>query len=96
MNKAPQILLAVCPLVITPLIGLALAEGIINLGGGEKDIFWAFVLAIWSAFFAVTAFVLIHRKWQVKRWALRATIVATLTMLALWLLVFTVSMFGLV
>jgi hypothetical protein len=95
MNKFGQVALALLPLVLTPVLGYVLAEGVLSLGGGDKDIFWAFLWAIWSIAFAVSSIFLINRNWAVDKWALRSTLASTGVMLVLWLLAFAASVLGL-
>ena len=87
MKKIRQLIVALGPLLLTPLLGFLLAEGVLNLGGGEKDIIWAFVWAAWSMLFAIASMVLIWRRWPMSRWVVRAGLVATGGLLGLWLLV---------
>lgn len=96
MSKLSQVVLALLPLILTPALAFVLAEGVLNLGGGEKDILWAFAWAFWSAVFATSSIFLIYRNWAIDRWALRSTLVSTGVMLVLWVFVFVASIFGLV
>jgi hypothetical protein len=95
MNKFGQVVLALLPLLLTPVLGYVLTEGVLNLGGGDKDILWAFAWAIWSIAFAISSIFLINRNWAVDKWALRSTIASTGVMLVLWLLAFAASVLGL-
>jgi hypothetical protein len=96
MNRFSQLVLALLPLLLTPVIGFLLAEGMLNAGGGEKDILWAFVWAAWSIGFAVTSMFLIYRRWAVTRWLLRSALVSTGILLGLWLIALAVSFLGIV
>ncbi|MBL4622928.1 MAG: hypothetical protein JKY89_11060 [Immundisolibacteraceae bacterium] len=89
-KKLAHLLLALIPLLLTPLLSFVLFEGLLNLGGGEKDIIWAIVWAVWSLTFAISALVLIWRNWALKRWVWRSAMVATGGMLMLSVLVFGV------
>lgn len=91
LNKLGQVVLALLPLLLTPVLGYVLAEGVLNLGGGDKDILWAFLWAIWSVAFAASSIFLISRNWAVDKWALRSTLASTGLMLVLWLLAFAVG-----
>lgn len=57
MNKPIQALLASVPLLLTPGLFYVLAEGVFNLGGGEKDILWIFPWFIGSVVFAISAYI---------------------------------------
>ena len=91
MGKTLQILLAFMPLILMPALMVTVSEGILNLGGGDKDIFWVFVWTLWAVCFAICSLVLIFRDWTVKRWALRSGWLSLRVMLVLWLIVFVVS-----
>ena len=89
LSRALQVLLAVTPLLLTPLFFYALSEG--SLGGGEKDVLWSLPWLLWSVAFAACALVLITKSWPLRRWALRAAFVATGSLIGLWLLVLAAS-----
>ena len=85
MKKIGQVIVALGPLLLTPLLGFLLAEGVLNLGGGEKDVIWVFFWGAWSMLFAIASMVLIWRSWPMSKWVIRAGLVATGGMLGLWL-----------
>ena len=43
-----QALAVLMPLSLTPLVVFTLAEGLVNVGGGEKDILLALPWMVWS------------------------------------------------
>jgi len=85
-KKIRQVFVALGPLLLTPLLGFLLAEGFVNLGGGEKDIIWAFIWAVWSIIFAISSLILIWRNWALDKWVVRSTIVGTAGLVAVWVL----------
>jgi hypothetical protein len=86
-----HIALAALPLVLTPGLFFALAESWINAGGGEKDILLAFPYAIWSLIFFIAATVLIVRRWSLWRWIRRASGIASLALLLIFIVMFSLS-----
>ncbi len=46
---------ALAPLLLTPVLVFAIAGGVLNFGGGEKDVFLAIPWLVWSLFFAIGA-----------------------------------------
>ena len=94
MHRFLQVVLALVPLLLTPAIIYALAEGFVDFGGGEKDILLAFPWLIWSLLFAVCAFVLIYRRWSVAGWILRSAIVATTALVGLAIVAYVGSFLG--
>lgn len=51
MRTPLRLVLAAAPLLLTVLFGWLVMEGILNLGGGEKDVFLVFPLLLWSLVF---------------------------------------------
>jgi hypothetical protein len=96
LNKFLQVLLSLLPLLLTPAIAAVLAGDFLHLGGGEKDVLWAFFWAIWAVIFFVSSIILIVRKWDVKKWMNRSAVVATSLLFLIWLLALTASFLGLV
>ena len=85
MNKISQVFVGLGPLLLTPLFGFLLAEGFVNLGGGEKDIIWAFIWAAWSIIFAISSLILIWRNWAIDKWMFRSALVATAGLVVMWI-----------
>jgi hypothetical protein len=65
--KTIRVSSALLPLSLTPILLLALTEGYIEFGGGEKDILFVLPWTIWSLIFAGTAFMLWWRRWSLMR-----------------------------
>ncbi|WP_428609113.1 hypothetical protein [Sedimenticola sp.] len=96
MHRIVQITIATIPLLLTPVLLLLIGEDILSFGGGEKDVVIAIPWLIWSLIFAVSSYVLIFKRWRLRRWWVRSAIVATATLVILWLVLFLLSIAGLV
>lgn len=73
------------PLALTPLWALAIGEGMVDLGGGDKDVFWLLPWTLWSLVFLVA----FAPRWRwrggcARRLAVAAGI-ATAAVFAVWL-----------
>jgi hypothetical protein len=62
-----RIIVALLPLTFTPLLGLLLANGKLNFGGGEKDILLILPWALGSLIYGISCFVLWYRSWSLGR-----------------------------
>lgn len=51
-------LLSLLPLALTPVLFHALAGGVLNLGGGEKDVLFVLPWLLWALAFAVSCWIL--------------------------------------
>jgi hypothetical protein len=89
-----QALLALAPLLLTPLLIYLLAEGIFDFGGGEKDIILALPWFIWSVVFAMCSFILIYQRWSIARWVTRSILISTSVLVGLWVITYIVSVLG--
>lgn len=78
--------ISVLPLALTPGLVWLLAEGYVNLGGGEKDILMALPWMVWSAFFAAAFFVATRKGYSLSTAVLRAVSWATGLIIFLWLM----------
>ena len=58
---------ALVPLALTPLLLFAIADGYLNFGGGEKDLFMLLPWMLWSFAFALSAFFFWWRRWPLRR-----------------------------
>lgn len=94
INKAIQAIVATVPLLLTPVLFYALAEGILNLGGGEKDIIWVFPWLIWSTIFAISSYVFIFKNYTVLDWVRYSFTISISVMLALFILLYITSFLG--
>ena len=81
-------------LVMTPALVYSLAEGVLDLGGGEKDVLLALPWLIWSLVFWLCSLVLIYRRWPVGRWVLRSALVSTGALVGLGFIAYVVSFLG--
>ena len=75
MRIALRLTMTVLPLLLTPVLGYLLAQGYINLGGGEKDILVLLPWMAWSLVFAVSSLVLWRRGYSVVRSLWRSALV---------------------
>lgn len=80
-----QVLLALIPLMLTPVLLYLIAEGRLDFGGGEKDLILLLPWLIWSVLFAVCSLVLIYRRWALAKWAASSAALATVGLFALGL-----------
>ncbi len=94
MPRPLQVLLALLPLLLSPVLFFALAEGYLNLGGGEKDIVFVLPWLLWSLLFAVSAIVMIVRRRGVTHWILRSGLLATGILFGIWLAAYFGSFLG--
>ncbi|MEN8160073.1 MAG: hypothetical protein ABFS41_08385 [Myxococcota bacterium] len=77
-----RLLAAFLPLLLVPAFGFLIAEGHLDLGGGDKDIVWVFPYAAWSLLYALSSVVLWVRGWPLSAAARRSALVAVLGVLA--------------
>ena len=94
MNRVIQAIVATVPLLLTPVLFFGLAEGVINLGGGEKDIIWVFPWLLWSIIFAICSYVFILKNHTVLNWVRYSFAISMSVMLALFMLAYVVSFLG--
>jgi len=81
--KITHFIYAFLPLALAPVFFFALAEGWINLGGGEKDILIVLPYTLWALIFFVSSVILIIKRRTLKQWAGRATSLALLVLIIL-------------
>jgi len=94
MNKPAQALLASVPLLLTPVLFYVLAEGVLNLGGGEKDILWIFPWFIGSVVFAICAYIFVAKGWVVSAWLRYSLGISIFVLVVLFFLAYIVSLLG--
>ena len=94
MTVLTRLLGAFGPLLLTPVLFFALAEGYVNLGGGDKDILMVLPWLLWSVVFAVSALVLWRRRWPHARALLRAGLVGAATVMVVFAVLLSVSLLG--
>ena len=75
MKAFVRIATAFTPLALAPALGYLIAEGFVNLGGGEKDLLWMLPWLLWSLVFAVSALVLWRRGWSLRQALVRSAMV---------------------
>lgn len=94
MARFFQVVLALAPLLLTPALIYGLAEGVLDFGGGEKDIILALPWLLWSIVFAICSFVLIYHRWGIGRWTLRSALIATTVLIGLGIIAYAGSFLG--
>ena len=87
--------IAIAPLLLACVSAWLLMEGVMSLGGGEKDIFLAIPLLFWSLVFLCSYPVLSRRQpvAAIRPIGLSAGI-ATVAVVVVWLVLFGVSSIG--
>jgi hypothetical protein len=91
-----KLLIAFIPLLLTPLLGLLIAEGLLNLGGGEKDLLLLIPWLLWSLLFLVAYLFFWWRGLTVGKSSAYALLVPTLLLLVAWITLYLFSVLGLV
>ena len=74
-NIASRIITALFPLALTPVLVELIANGQLDLGGGEKDLVWVIPWFLWSMIFMLSSFFLWYRGWSLRRSSVRSAIV---------------------
>jgi hypothetical protein len=59
--------LCLLPLEIAPVLGYLISEGVLNFGGGEKDILLLIPWLVWSLLYAVLFIIFWMKGWTTKR-----------------------------
>ena len=62
-----RLILSIVPLALTPLLGFFIAEGYLNFGGGEKDLFLLIPWMVWSVVYFVLFLILWRRKFSITK-----------------------------
>ena len=62
-----RLILSIVPLALTPLLGFLIADGYLNFGGGEKDLFLLIPWMVWSLVYFVLFLILWRRKFSLKK-----------------------------
>jgi hypothetical protein len=75
MRIVVRVVLSLLPLAMTPVLGYLLAQGHINLGGGEKDIILVVPWLVWSLLFAVSSGIFWRRGHSMTSSAWRSALV---------------------
>jgi hypothetical protein len=87
-NRLVQTVVAALPVLLSPLLLFATAEGWLNFGGGEKDILLIVPYFIGTLTFFICAVVLIIKRWPVRRWLVRSTAVSVALLVGLGIVVY--------
>lgn len=74
---------ALAPLLLTPFLLFAIADGRLLFGGGEKDLILVMAWAIWSLVFAAAALWLWSRGWTLIRSLIGSAFAGIMVFLAL-------------
>jgi len=90
---AARLLVAVAPFLLTLLFAGLVMEGHLNFGSGEKDIFLAVPLLLWSGVFFLSMMVLWIKRIVFGRSIKIAIGIATGLALLMWLALFAVAWF---
>ncbi|MDH3638682.1 MAG: hypothetical protein OES09_09490 [Gammaproteobacteria bacterium] len=94
VNKVWQGVFALTPVLMTPLLVVVLAEGILDFGGGEKDIILALPWFVWSSIFALSGLALIIKGWNMARWMRRSVVISTAILVGLGIIAYVYSLLG--
>lgn len=70
-----RVITALFPLALAPVLVILIANGQLDLGGGEKDLVWVLPWLLWSIIFAVSSFVLWYLGWPLSRSSARSAAV---------------------
>ena len=93
-SRLGHILLALVPVLVTPALVFAVAEGWLNFGGGEKDLVLAIPYVVWALVFAGVYIVLILKRWSLRRWINRSLVVSIGVICYLAIVAFLTSSLG--
>lgn len=94
MHALLKLLLAIIPLLLTVLLAWLTMEGHLNFGGGEKDIFLAVPLLLWSLVYLCCYLVLWWRRSSTGRSIAMSSGLATGVVAVAWAVLFGVSWFS--
>ena len=86
-----RIVVALVPLALTPALVWLLAEGYLNLGGGEKDILMALPWMLWSLIFAIVTMVFGSKGRTLGRSLGTASLWASGILVGVWFLLLLVT-----
>lgn len=67
MRSALRVAIALLPLCLAPALVYLIGDGLIDIGGGEKDLVWVLPWTLWSLLFAIASLVLWRRGWSLSR-----------------------------
>ena len=72
-----RLILSIVPFALTPLLGFLIAEGYLNFGGGEKDLFLLIPWMVWSVVYFVLFLILWRREFSINKGCDYAAVGAT-------------------
>ena len=85
---------AAIPLLLSPALLFALAEGWLDFGGGEKDIILVFPYFIWALVFFLCGVILISKHWPLGQCLKRSAVVSTIFIVVLGVAAYGMSWLG--
>ncbi len=91
MRLLLKFFIAVTPFLLTFIFAWLVMDGYLNFGGGEKDIFLAVPLLLWSLLFMCCYFVLWWQRSSIKRSVIFAGAFATGGLMVAWFVLFAVA-----
>lgn len=91
MHFLSKVFLALVPLLITVLLASLTMEGYLNFGGGEKDIFLAVPLLLWSLVYLCCFLALWWRRSSTGRTVAVSVGIATGVVVIAWAVLFGIS-----
>ena len=83
-----RLFLAIVPLLITVLLTWLTMEAYLNFGSGEKDIFLAVPLLLWSLVYLCCYLVLWWRRFSIARSVAASSVLATGVVAVAWVVLF--------
>lgn len=88
-----RLLTLLTPLLLTPLLVFMLADGLINLGGGEKDILMALPWLVWALLFMTFGIGQWKKQPAYPSWLARSLVYSVGALVLLWvvLLVYSIA-----
>jgi hypothetical protein len=87
-QTAIRIILLLLPLALTPVWTILISDGLLNFGGGEKDLLLLIPWLIWSFIFLVIFITCWIKKLSIKKGLAYSTGGATAIIIIIWLLMF--------
>ena len=72
------------PISLTPFWGYLIADGYLNFGGGEKDLFLLIPWILWSLLYALIFIIAWIRRKKVKLMLLYSSVGATAVLFLVW------------
>ena len=82
-----RLILSIVPLALTPLLGFLIAEGYLNFGGGEKDLFLLIPWMVWSVVYFVLFLILWRRRFSIKKGCDYAAVGATVALALIYVVI---------